>query len=126
MDNEKFQELVLKKLDSLDNRVGSLEGKVDSLDNRVGSLEGKVDSLDKRQDSLECDFKVMLKMMEKFSEKLDSFGQNQERLERIVLRIENDSMNKVRALFEKSDIHDDRLNDHEERLKTLEEKNKIL
>jgi len=104
MDNERFQEIVLKKLE-----------KLDSLEEKVDSLERNVTSLDKRQGSLECDFKVMLKMMEKFGEK-------QDRLEKIVLMIENDSMRKVRSLFEKSDIHDNRLDNHESRLKILEGK----
>ncbi len=121
MENEKFQELVIGKFDSIDNKFDSIDKKFDSIDKKFDKLDKRIDELDKRQSNLECDFKVMLKMMEKFNEKLDSFGQNQERLERIVLRMENDSTTKVRALFEKSDIHDYRLNDHDIRIKTLEE-----
>ncbi len=136
MENEKFQQLVIgkfdsidkkfdsidKKFDSIDKKFDSIDKKFDSIDKKFDKLDGRIDELDKRQNNLECDFKVMLKMMEKFNEKLDSFGQNQERLERIVLKMENDSTTKVRALFEKSDIHDYRLNDHDFRIKTLEEK----
>ena len=136
MENEKFQEFVIgkfesfdekfdkidEKFDGIDKKFDSIDKKFDSIDTRFDKLERKIDDLDNRQCNLECDFKVMLKMMERFNEKLDSFGQNQERLERIVLRMENDSTTKVSALFEKSDIQDYRLNDHELRIKTIEEK----
>ncbi len=139
MDNEKFQELVLKKLDkvdslgekldSLDGKVGSLDKKADSLDAvvnslhnkvasldyKVNSLDEKVDSLDERQGNLECDFKLMFKMMSDFSDKLN-------RIENIVVRIENDTTTRVRALFEKYDIHNNRLENHESRIKVLEAK----
>ncbi len=101
MENEKFQELVIgkfdnidKKFDSIDKKFDSIDKKFDSIDQKFDKLDGRIDELDKRQSNLECDFKVMLKMMEKFNEKLDSFGQNQERLELIVLRMENDSTTK--------------------------------
>ena len=136
MDNEKFQELTLKKFekvdkkfDSVDKRLDGVDQRLDGVDKRLDCIDKKLESLDKRQSSLECDFKVMLKIMGKFSEKLDNFGEkldnfghNQERLERIVLRMENDSITKVRALFERSGIHENHLNDHESRIKTLEGK----
>ena len=143
MENEKFQELVIgkfevmdekfnnidekfdkidEKFNNIDKKFDKIDEKFDSIDIRFDKLDRRIDDLDNRQCNLECDFKVMLKMMEKFNEKLDSFGQNQKRLERIVLRMENDSAAKVRAVFEKSDVHDYRLNDYELRIKTLEEK----
>ncbi len=45
--------VILGKLDSMDNRLGSLGNKVDSMDGRLGSLENKVDSMDGRLGSLE-------------------------------------------------------------------------
>ena len=112
---EKVQNLVLKKVGSLDERVSSVEEKVSSLDEKVSSLEEKVSSLDKRQSNLECDFKFMFKMMEKISEGL-------ERVEGIVVRIENENNKKVRGLFEKYDIHEKRIDNHELRLARLESK----
>ncbi len=85
MDKEKFQELVIEKMEKIAIR----------------------------QSNSECDFKSMLKMMEKFSEKLD-------KIEGTVVKIENNSTAKVRALFDKADIQDYRLEEHETRLKTLE------
>ena len=89
MDKEKFQELVIEKMEKIA----------------------------KRQSNSEYDFKSMLKIMEKFSEKLD-------KIEGTVVKIENNSTAKVRALFDKADIHDYRLEEHETRLKTLEKANK--
>ncbi len=45
--------VILGKLDSMDNRLGSLENKVDSMDGRLGSLENKVGSLDSKVGSLD-------------------------------------------------------------------------
>ena len=72
MDNKRFQELVLKKLD-----------KLDKLDKKQDDFDKRLHILDKRQSNTECDIKVMLKLMEEL-------GEGQKRLEKIVLRMEND------------------------------------
>ncbi len=108
MDNESFQKLTLESL-------GRIDGKQSEFDE-------KLHSFDKGLSNLECDNKVLHKMMVKIGEQLDGLTQGQKRLERIILRMENDSNNKIRALFEKSGIHEDKLNDHDARLNILEEK----
>ncbi len=118
MDNKRFQELVLKKLDKLDKldkKQDDFDKRLHNFDEKLVNFGNKLDFLDKRQSNTECDTKVMLKLMEEL-------GEGQKRLEKIVLRMENDTTSKVRGLFEKCDIHNDRLNDHDARLKVLEEK----
>jgi len=44
-ESKKRHKETLKRFDSLDNRLGSVEKKVNSLDNRLGSVEKKVDEL---------------------------------------------------------------------------------
>ena len=66
MDNKRFQELVLKKLD-----------KLDKLDKKQDDFDKRLHILDKRQSNTECDIKVMLKLMEEL-------GEGQKRLEKLV------------------------------------------
>ncbi len=115
MDNEKFQELVLKKLEDVDNKLNSLDKRQDAFDNRQDGFDNKLEALNNSQSNTECDIKTILEILEKNSEKLDRIGG-------IVVRMENDNTTNVRALFERYDIHDNELNDHDARPKVLERK----
>ena len=87
MDNKRFQELVLKKLDKLDKldkkqddfdkRLHNFDERLHNFDEKLVNFGNKLDFLDKRQSNTECDTKVMLKLMEEL-------GEGQKRLEKLV------------------------------------------
>jgi len=82
MDNEKFQELVLKKLEVLD----AFQSTVQNMDKRMGNMEGRMDSFENLMDSLVS--------------KVDKIDANQ-------VRMENELTEKIRALFDDRSVNQD-------------------
>lgn len=54
MDKETKQmfELILKKLDGLDGRIGGLDGRIGGLEEKFDGLEARQESMEKRQDEM--------------------------------------------------------------------------
>ena len=57
MTDSKKLDLILGKVNSLDEKVNNLDKKVSNLDDKVNSLDKKVSSLDERVNNLEGDMK---------------------------------------------------------------------
>jgi len=83
MTNEEFQTLVLQQLQSLNEGQKSLTEGQSRIENRMNSLESKVDNIEG--------------LMDKFESKVD----------KLELHIENEVIEKVRALFDDRSINQD-------------------
>ncbi len=85
MENERFQELVLKQLQVLTEGQSRLELRLDSVDSRLGQVESRLDSVDSRPENVE---KGQLK---------------------IETRLENEVIEKIRALFDDREVQNAKL-----------------
>lgn len=106
MDSEKFQELMLEqfnkifeRLDILENGLSRTESKVDMLDKGLSRTESKVDVLDKGLSRTESKVDVLEKGLSRTELKID----------KLEIRVENEVIDKIRALFDDREIQNARL-----------------
>lgn len=116
MDNDKFQELMLQqfnkvfeKLDSLEKGQSKFETRMDSLDKGQSNLETRMDSLEKGQSSI----KNRVNGLESKVDKLE-------------LRIENEVIDKIRALFDDRSINQDYFSSIKDSLARIEDQIEFL
>ncbi len=109
MDNGKFQELVLKQLELLTEGQQRLDDKLEQGQQR---LDSKVDKLEQGQQRLDL--------------KVDGLEQGQQRLDskmdKLELRVENEVVDKIRALFDDREIQNKRIELQDRRLDSIDEK----
>ncbi|MCL4442188.1 MAG: hypothetical protein M1609_16845 [Firmicutes bacterium] len=100
MDNEQFQEFVVKHLMKLTEDMSSTKSSVSSLDGRVSSIEGKMSSIEGKMSSMEG----KMSLMENDISSLKST------VLRIETRMENEIIDKIKVLFDGHLQHEHRLN----------------
>lgn len=98
MDSEKIYDLMeklyiemQKGFEKVDKQFQQVDSKIDSLDSRIDSLDNRIDSLDNRITNLENELKdvkkVVIKIEHDHGDKLkalfDGFKQNSDKLDRI-------------------------------------------
>lgn len=96
MDNAKFQELVLKKLELLDtlaDNVTSLDSKVGTLTDNMANLDSRVDTLTDNVASLDSKVGTLTNDMAVLTSKVNNIDTNQ-------VRLETEITEKIRALFD--------------------------
>ena len=99
-------DLILEKLDSVENKVDSLECKVDSLEHKVDSLELRMDSLEHKVDSLELKMDSLEHKMDSLELRMDSLEHRMDSMEdkmndeffRLNLRLENEVFFGIKAV----------------------------
>lgn len=109
VDNEKFQELVLKRFEMLDlnaAQVGKLTSQVDTLTSQVGTLTSQVGTLTTQVDGLSKDMAEVKTDLAEIKPRL-SF------VEKTVIKIENDHGQKLGALLNGYKLLPERLDRHE-------------
>lgn len=144
MDNDKFQELMLQqfnkvfeKLDSLEKGQLKFETRMDSLDKGQSNLETRMYSLEKRQSKLETRMDSLEKGQSKLETRMDSLEKNQssiknhvDRLEskvdKLELRIENEVIEKIRALFDDRSMNQDYFSSIKDSLARIEDRLEFL
>ena len=82
-------------MDSLEEKVESLEGKVDSLEEKVESLEGKMDSLEEKVESLEGKMDSLKEKVESLEEQTRNIDG---RLARLEIVHETDVLPRLRSI----------------------------
>jgi phage gp16-like protein len=95
VDNGKFQELVLKQLELLTEGQQRLDDKLEQGQQR---LDLKVDGLEQGQKRLEL------------------------KMDKLELRVENEVIDKIRALFDDREMQNKRIEFHDRRLDSIDEK----
>ncbi len=106
MDNKEFEKLVLQRLETLSEGLGSLRQEVALLTEGQGSLRQEVVLLTKGQGSLHQEVAML--------------GKRQESLYQIVVMIEHEHGQKLDALFDGYRLLKETLDDHTERLERIE------
>ncbi len=114
MDNEKFQELVLKQLQILTEGQKSFENRQESFEKRQESFENRQESFEKRQESFE-------KTLESLEDGQKNIAEDLNILKNRFTMFENDIMPKINALFDGWKQHNDQLNRIEEQVSKHEE-----
>ncbi|MDH7578275.1 MAG: hypothetical protein QHH75_10770 [Bacillota bacterium] len=134
MENEKFQELVLKqlqvltegqsrlesRLDNVDSRLGQVEVRLDNVDSRLGQVESHLENVDSRLGQVESHLEnvdsrlgrveVRLDNVETRLENVDSRLENVEKGQlKIETRLENEVIEKIRALFDDREVQNAKL-----------------
>ncbi len=65
-------ELILQRLDGIQNQIGHLEERFDKLEERFDKLEARFDKLEARFDKLEARFDKLEKRIDNLEEKVDN------------------------------------------------------
>ncbi|EHQ89679.1 hypothetical protein [Desulfosporosinus youngiae] len=93
MDNEKFQELVLKHLEDNAKRLGEISEKLaehdrrfDSYDKRFDGYDKRFDGYDRRFDSLEALGKQHHEELEKIASQVEKLIQNEDEITDFLLK----------------------------------------
>ncbi len=81
MDNEQFQEFVVRHLMQLTDKVSSIEGKVSSLDSKVSSLETDMTSL--KSTVLRIETRMENEIIDKIKILFDGHQDHEHRLNRL-------------------------------------------
>jgi len=103
-------------LNSIDDRMGSLETKVDLLESRMGSLETKVDLLESRMGSLEGRMDAFeSQMIELRVDMNDGFRKIDIRLKK-----QDDKLDAILEAWSIQKVHRRELDDHNTRITELE------
>ncbi len=93
MDNEKFQELVLQQLQSLNEGQKSLNIRIDNMENRMGNMEESMGSMNSRMDNLE-------KSQNTLAAELMAVKADVKEVKTTVTKLEDDITPKIGALFD--------------------------
>ena len=88
------------RFDSLEGRLDSLEEKFDSLEGRFNSLEGRFNSLEGRFNSLEGRFNSLELKVQSIDDRLIAVEGDLSPIKRTCLRVENEIIPKLDALYE--------------------------
>ena len=86
MDNEKFQELVLKHLEDNAKRLGEISEKLAEHDRRFDGYDKRLDGYDKRFDSLEALGKQHHEELEKVASQVEKLIQNEDEITDFLLK----------------------------------------
>lgn len=151
MENERFQELVLQQLHTLtegqirlESKFGNMESKVDNLENVVEdlkttaagledkfvNLETKFDNLEDKVDGLGAEVSDLKNKVGNLETKVVSVDNKVNSLEvkvdKLEIRMENEVIDKIRALFDARDAHLDHFNNLREGQERIEKKLDLL
>ena len=134
-----------QKVDKLEQKVDKLEQKVDKLEQRIDRLEQKVDAIEKKLEEHDQRFAEIIETQEIMQANIGMLntqvGEVKKELKILsgrVAVIEVEQGEKIQALFnvitnpsqkvysvrEEIDLHEDRLDEHDVRIRVLESKSK--
>lgn len=121
MTMEEKIDLILEKMiefDSLSKKVDGLEEKTNKIDmlvektNKIDMLIEKVNMIEKKTDKID--------MIDMILERLTALEKDHESMKRILILIEDDTSNKIPALFDGYSFHQQHIEEDERRLDVLE------
>ena len=86
MTDREILELLVSKMDAMENRMGSMENRMDSMESKIDSLESKIGSMESKIGSMES--------------KMDTMQSDIEALKKTAYLVETDIAPKVQLLLE--------------------------
>ncbi len=104
MDNEKFQQLVLQQFDKVFGKLETMETRMDSLEKGQELLQQDVHGLHQGVQSLQQDVQELQQDVQGLQQDVQELQQGQLRIES---RMENEIIEKIRALFDDRSVQMD-------------------
>jgi len=151
LDNEKFQELVLQQFDKVFDKLNSMENRLESVEQGQTRLETRMESVEQGQTCLETRLESVEQGQLRLETRMESVEQGQTRLEtrlesveqgqlrletrlesvekgqiRLESRMESEVTEKIRALFDSREVHMDYFVSIRDSQARIEEKLDIL
>lgn len=109
MDNEQFQEFVVKHLLKLNDDVSTLKSDVSTLKEDMSTIKSDVSTLKEDVSTLKEDVSTLK----------EDVSTLKNTVRKIETRMENEIIDKINVLFDSDKIQADRLDHHEQRLNRL-------
>ncbi|OQA08405.1 MAG: hypothetical protein BWY65_01497 [Firmicutes bacterium ADurb.Bin373] len=89
MKNEEFQELVLRELTDIKDKVGGIEGRVAGIEGRVAGIEGRVAGIEGRVAGIETIQKDIQNNLNRLETRMERVEVRQDEIYQVVKAIEH-------------------------------------
>ncbi|NLN88002.1 MAG: hypothetical protein GX133_10475 [Syntrophomonadaceae bacterium] len=104
MNNE---EKILTLLETMNNRIGSIEDNVETMNSRMGNMEDNMGTMNNRMGNIEDTVVVLEKGQDILARQVSKLTEDVQEIRQSQVRMENELTEKVSALFDAREVQND-------------------
>lgn len=88
MSDREILEIILQKVETVDNKLDKLEKRLDNVEKRLDNVEKRLDSVEKRLDNVEKRLDILEKRIDSLEQRVEKLEQKVDQLEQRVEKLE--------------------------------------
>ena len=125
-DLKEGQTSVENRLDGIDKLLDGMDKRLGGVDKRLDGMDKRLDGVDKRLDGMDTMIEILVVGQRELKIDVNQLKENDISIRRTLLKIENEQGDKLKAVIDGQVVLEEKVQNHEERLNTLENASAFL